>query len=483
MSNRKEGSCDIPAQETHNEELMLGCAKVDITPQKPLALAGFAHRQGNYESVIRPLNARILYFQQGQIGKTLLVSADLLWWGSEQMEGLRGKLRERFGLLESQIMFHATHNHSGPQTSVMYTPSLGKPDIEYIRYLEDCILDGVDQAVLQLETVTVERGIGRCDLSVHRRKMVDGTIHMAPNLEGFVDPDVNVIRLCASGGRTKGLLVHYACHPTTTGENVISSEFPGVAMELIEEKLGDGAISAYLQGCCADVRPALVRDGEFYRGGDDEVCRIGRALADEVLAIVQRPMKRLEAGLLDSRSIKVQLPLQDPPALDDLLNWAGVYAAQSVVDHQQAVSNPSVGGGHEDTGRSTADANPIKQLMPDAEIVEKWSQLLLINQRYKQRYVELELEYLQLAEGLVLLTSNAELVGAYSRFIKASFEDTVLPVGYTNGMIGYVPTAAQLSEGGYEAVDYIYYFGLPAPLAPEAETIIHNSIVKLVAQK
>jgi hypothetical protein len=482
LSNRNAEISDKTDLEAHTDGLKLGCTKVDITPQKPLALAGFAHRQGNFETVVRPLNARILFFQQGRIGSALIISADLLWWGTERMEGLRNKLRERWGFLEAQMVFHATHNHSGPQTSEMYTPSLGKPDIEYITFLEKCILEGVEQAALVLEPVTVERGSGRCDLAVHRRKMVDGTIRMAPNPEGPVDPEVSVIRLAVSGGRTKALLVHYACHPTTTGENSVSSEFSGFAMERIEEQLGCEAISAYLQGCCADVRPALVRDGEFYRGGDEEVRRIGQALADEVMAILDRPMKRLAIGTLDSRSLKVQLPLQDPPALDHLLKWAGLAASETMDANQQILSSPSECAGPVDANRSAAETNPIKQLMPDADIVEKWSQMLLSGQRYQIRTVELELEYLQLAEGLALLATNAELVGAYGRFIKASFGDTILPVCYSNGMIGYVPTAAQLSEGGYEAVDYIYYFGLPAPLAPESEESIHSSIVKLVRQ-
>jgi hypothetical protein len=482
LSNPNAEIFDIMDIEALTDSLELGCAKVDITPQKPLALAGFAHRQGYFEAVVRPLNARILFFRQGGVGSALIISADLLWWGTERMEGLRHKLRERWGFLDAQMVFHATHNHSGPQTSEMYTPSLGKPDIAYITYLEKCILDGVAQAALVLEPVTVERGSGRCDLSVHRRKMVDGTIRMAPNLEGPVDPEVSVIRLAVSGGRTKALLVHYACHPTTTGDNSVSSEFPGFAMERIEEQLGREAVSAYLQGCCADVRPALVRDCEFYRGGDAEVRRIGQALADEVMAILNRPMKKLAIGTLVSRSLKVQLPLQDPPFLDHLLKWAGLAASEIKDASQQILSSPSECAGSVEGNRSVTEANPIKQLMPDAGIVEQWSRLLLTDQRYQIRTVELELGYLQLAEGLALLVANAELVGAYGSFIKSSFGDTILPVCYSNGMIGYVPTAMQLFEGGYEAVDYIYYFGLPAPLAPESEESIHSSIMKLVSQ-
>jgi len=42
--------------ETVTELLLLGCAKVDITPEKPLVLAGFACRKGVYERIAVPLH-------------------------------------------------------------------------------------------------------------------------------------------------------------------------------------------------------------------------------------------------------------------------------------------------------------------------------------------------------------------------------------------------------------------------------------------
>lgn len=472
---------DKPDLVAQSYDLQLGCSKVDITPRSPLPLAGFAHRQGDFERVVRPLNARILFFRQQGKESALIISADLLWWGVERIDSLRNKLRERWGLSEAQIVFHATHNHSGPQTSGVFTPSLGTPDSGYIAYLEEHVLDGVEQAALAFEPVTVERGSGSCHLGIHRRKMVDGSIRMAPNPDGPVDPEVTVIRYALSSGRTKALLVHYACHPTTSGDNAVSSEFPGLAMGLIEQQLGDGVVSAYLQGCCADVRPALVRDGEFYRGSDEDVRRIGQALASEVLAVLKRQMKLLSPQTLDSRTVRVQLPLQEPPSLDELKMWARLEPLQMERGFNGGREGEKAGDAV-GVDRPSAKANPIKQLAPDTDILEKWSRLLLSNHRYQQRTVELVLSYLELAEGFALLVTNAEMAGDYGRFVKSSFGGRVLPVCYSNGMIGYIPTASQLAEGGYEAIDYIYYFGLPAPLAPESEDSILSSIRTLVGQ-
>ncbi|MGG1599694.1 hypothetical protein [Paenibacillus naphthalenovorans] len=479
MTNHNAVFSEKPDGLAPSYDLQLGCSKVDITPQSPLPLAGFAHRQGDFERVERPLYARILFFQQGGTGSALVISADLLWWGAERVDSLRNKLNERFGLSEAQIVLHATHNHSGPQTSGLFTPSLGRPDPEYIAFLEERILDGAEQAARAFEPVTAERGIGSCRLGIYRRKRVDGSIRMAPNPEGPADPEVTVIRYALSNGKTKALLVHYACHPTTSGDNTVSSEFPGLAMGLIEEQLGCGAVSAYVQGCCADVRPALVRDGEFYRGGDEDVRSIGQALASEVLAVLTRPMKPLAPRMLQSRTVRVQLPLQEPPSPDELRKWARLEPSQKELELGGGKAGEKAGDAV-GADRPDAHANPIKQLAPDEDILEQWSRLLLSNHHYRQRTVELELSYLELAEGFALLATNAEMAGDYGRFVKIGFGGRVLPVCYSNGMIGYIPTAGQLAEGGYEAVDYIYYFGLPAPLAPEAEEIIRSGIRTLV---
>ena len=108
-----------------------------------------------------------------------------------------------------------------------------------------------------------------------------------------------------------------------------------------------------------------------------------------------------------------------------------------------------------------------------------------------------------MARGLVLLAANAELVVEYGLYAKklaaggvrdreiAAGEDAsgssgrgtlrVLPMGYTNGMIGYIPTAAQIAEGGYESFWSTPYFLLPSPLSPAAERIVKQSLHALLA--
>lgn len=425
-------------------ELKLGVARADITPPAGIPLAGFEHRRGLSKGVAHPLYARVLLFEQGEGDRrrrALLVSADLLWWDEDQVENVRRHIGEQWGMEPYSVVLHATHTHSGPQASGRFSPRLGRPDPHYLDGLEPQVLAVVERASGNLEAVAVERGAGVCHLGINRRKPVAGGMEMAPNAAGPVDPAVSVIRFSTPSGATKAVLVHHACHPTTSDDNVVSSEFPGVATELVERELGGGTVAAYLQGCCGDVRPALVRDGAFYRGSDADVRSLGGRLASVVLSVLDGPMTECAPGTLGCKGTTVSLPLQEPP------------------------------------GRIELEEQSLRE-----DVVGEWSRLLLREPERLRRCVPLEMVLLNLADGLSLLAINGEAVVEYGLAVKRRFGGRVLPLPYSNGMVGYLPTARQVAEGGYEARDSVFYFRLPAPFDRSLENKIHDAMSGLIEE-
>jgi len=115
-------------------------------------------------------------------------------------------------------------------------------------------------------------------------------------------------------------------------------------------------------------------------------------------------------------------------------------------------------------------------------VVGEWGRRLLRESERLRRDVPLEVTLLDLAGGLSLLAMNAEAVAEYGLFVKRRFAGRVLPLPYSNGMIGYLPTARQVAEGGYEARESIFYFGLPAPFAASLEKKIHDGLIELVEE-
>jgi hypothetical protein len=158
-------------------EFLLGANKIDITPDPPVPLAGYSNRQGVFEGVHHTIYAKVLLFRQwdeekGKARNRLLVAADLIWWGTELTEKLRRELALRWGMGAEDIVFSASHSHSGPQTSLLM-PSLGAADETYLQEVERKLLAGVEHAEANLEPVVIQRGSGTCDIGINRRKLAD----------------------------------------------------------------------------------------------------------------------------------------------------------------------------------------------------------------------------------------------------------------------------------------------------------------------
>ncbi|WP_405449238.1 neutral/alkaline non-lysosomal ceramidase N-terminal domain-containing protein [Paenibacillus sp. HJGM_3] len=425
-------------------EFLLGTNKIDITPDPPVPLAGYSSRQGVFEGVHHPIYAKVLLFRQwdeekGKARNRLLVAADLIWWGTELTEKLRRELALRWGMGAEDIVLSASHSHSGPQTSLLM-PSLGAADETYLQEVERKLLAGVEQAEANLEPVVIQRGSGTCDIGINRRKLADGKIVGSPNEQGPADPEVTVIRFVNRTGEAKALIVHYTCHPTTTSDNFVSSEFCGIAMERLEQEADNRCVALFLQGCCGDVRPSLHRDGKFYSGHDEDVRRLGARFYESAREVLVRPMQTLQPCSPGGAHIKLPLSFASVPSLEELAEYS-----------------------------QSADAG-----------VHEWAKLLLDHPELVRPAAEFDMVRMDLSEGLSLLAMNAEMVVEYGLFVKEMSGRGVLPVAYCNGMIGYVSTARQLGEGGYEPVGSCKYFGLCSPFTEAAEPAIREKLAALI---
>jgi hypothetical protein len=135
--------------------------------------------------------------------------------------------------------------------------------------------------------------------------------------------------------------------------------------------------------------------------------------------------------------------------------------------------------GRELAGCAVEVLGGVMKRVPVCKLVSRQMTLELQLEEREER-VAFEMTYCRLAEGLSFLTANAEPVTAYGLFLKQEVGGGILPLGYTNGMIGYIPTANQIAEGGYEPLESLPYFRLPAPFVPEIEEQIQQAIVELV---
>ena len=426
----------------------VGTATADITPQRPVELSGFAARQGVFEGVRAPLSVQVFAFGEpagaggdARAVSAVLVCADLLWWGPDVVASLRERISTRFGVPAKSVVLHGSHTHSAPYPGLTGSPLIGAGDKRYLAFLEDVVVDVTGTAIGDLEPVRLARGSGGCDIGINRRRAnPDGTFG-GPDPEGPVDHEVGVVLVETLSGEPKALLVHYTCHPVVTADQQVSPDYPGVLRSRLAELVGGGVVTAFLQGCCGDINPSVLRDDRFRRGGDAELADLGGRLAEAAAAVVDAGLTPVAAGSgVRVRREVVNLPLHTP-------------SLQMLAQHRD----------HEG-------------------IWGDWSRRLLTDPTQIVQEIPLGLSLLELGDGLALLGFDAEMSVAYGHYAKERSAGRILPIGYTDGMIGYVVTAQQLREGGYEPDESYPYIYRPGRLTPAAEGIVKGAIDTVLAR-
>lgn len=444
----------------------VGVSVADITPDQPVPLAGFAVRLVPWEKVRDPLSLQVFAFgRPGPDGRVscsvVLVCADLLWWGPDLVASLTQRIAERYAIPPDAVVLHATHTHCAPQPGLTCSPLLGQGDPDYVEGLRATVVEAVGRAIERMVPVRLSRGVGTCRIGINRRRVHSDELVLGPNPDGPVDPEVHVIRLSRVGGgsaegaqaaetgsaeshsttadETLAVLVHYTCHPTTSDAPYVSADYPGAMRAALRASLGEDVVIGFLQGCCGDINPALVRGGEFYRGGDTDLAQLGGALAASVRDVLSGPMTALPDGEVRVQARTVDLPLETP------------------------------------------SPDQLASLRDDDGIWGDWARHLLADPARLVDQVPLRLTLLSLSPELALLGFDAEVTVAYGFDVKQRSGSQVLPLPYTNGMVGYVVTDEQLRQGGYEPDQSYPYIYRPGRWAPGVEERVKAAVGAVLA--
>jgi len=398
--------------------LRMGVAVRDITPDHPMPLSGFAHRTGVSCGVDSPLFLRVFAFESDQ--RAVVIVADLIGWDAEDARKIETNNQVKFGA--QLTILSATHTHSAP-CMLSYGHSLVNNREEvYMDFLHRCVEEAVRYAFENLEAVKLfSNSSSAAGLIVNRRLPTPDGIRALPNPEGALDPEVCVWRFDRVNGSAKAFWIHMACHPTILAGNSISSDFPGDLVRKMEEA-HPASTCAFLQGCAGDLRPNLIDDqGAFRRTGVEDLRAFGANM-----------YRRVEDSCRESMT----------PTGDACLK----------------IEKHTIFGKTFDCG----------EVVPEDKI------------RMVGPVVPIRLSALRLTENAALLALPGEPSVFYQQFIKSLRDEDILPLGYCNGMPGYLPTAEQIREGGYESSGSCRYFGLAGPFQVELETEICNAAVGLV---
>lgn len=409
---------------------LAGTAAFDITPPLGVELTGYANRPGPASDIHDPLMARALALSDGE-RSAALVSLDLLGLDADLIRDVRREVELACGLPPASLLLNCSHTHAGPATQTLR--GLGRRDEAYCHLVCRWTASAVTLARRRMQPAQLSFGRAPVTIGSNRRKRTgDGRTIIGENATGAYDPTVYVLRVDSAGGRPLAIWFSHATHPVILGsENtVVSAEFPGAAARDLGAAC-DGAVALFAQGCCGDVNP-------IERGSFEAIARTGSTLAETAVRAA------LDARALDPR-LTVALTMLDLPlklpAADEAAAELDAGRARLAEVEAQATELPE-----------------YRMTQPRAMV--EWATDYLAAARHRApTSAPFEVQVIQLGDAAIVATSG-ETFMAIGQAIQAAspLADTVV-LGYSNGCLGYIPTASAFAEGGYEVDTAFKYYG------------------------
>ncbi|MEI7584536.1 neutral/alkaline non-lysosomal ceramidase N-terminal domain-containing protein [Runella sp.] len=418
-----------------------GVAKAIITPKESVWQAGYASRTHASEGKLHDLWAKALALEDENGKKCVLVTTDMLGFPKAMSDRIRIQLNQQFGLTKAQIILNSSHTHSGPVLDDalhdIYPLDANEEAkiARYSRQLEAQIIALVGQAIKDLEPVELFAQNGVTRFQVNRRNNKEGTLREQTELKGPNDYAVPVIKAVTANGKLKAVAFGYACHPTVLDIYQISGDYPGFA-QIELEKAHPGVTALFFQGAAGDQNPLPRRTISLTR-------QYGRELAAAVDRVLEEPMRSLPAQLQTAYS-EITLPLSPPPTEAELIKTQG-------------------------------ETTPY---------LKRWATRMLAEKKQGKPFItsySYPLQVWKLGDQ-PLFSFGGELVIEYAIECKKRFGQDIFVMGYSNDVMGYIPSATILKEGGYEGASSQMVYGLPSVWGTSVPELIYAEINRLAEQ-
>jgi hypothetical protein len=321
---------------------------------------------------------------------------------------------------------------------------------------------------------------------------------------GPIDPEIGILRLDRTDGRTLAVVYNFACHPIQGVPNKgNTADVTGFASQVIEDNLSDGTIALFVQGCGGDINPVNYKDVDHPRSAEplgnmlglstlkalrkipsqddgrlqliNETLTLPRAdLAERIALQEAEQLKLLQSLRGTSLNLKTFLPLAVKYKLSD--EFPSYYSHLYL--HEKKL-------GRDDLSKLDAENRQnLQQYIANIHTMEQLTRtqtnLALLKKHQAQnvaagkRTIDVEVLGLRIGD-FALVTFPGELTVRIGLGIKKrSPHKMTFVAGYTNGYIYYSPTAEQLLNvgGAQEDSDCI--------LAPEWQALFESRVAELL---
>ncbi len=434
---------------THAADWQAGIAKQNITPEKPMWMAGYGARNKPAEGKLTELWAKAVVLQDDKGQRALAITLDLVGIDRDLSRSICAGIEKEHGLKREQVALFCSHTHSGPVVSKNLRPMheylLPADQKEliaaYAHKLEQQVVDLAGAAIKDLQPAKVSWANSRCHFAVNRRTNKEAEVpqlQAAGKIQGPHDHDLPVLMVRNEKDELRGVLFGYACHATVLSGYEWCGDWPGYA-QLEIEKRHPGCLALFWAGCGADQNPLPRRTVALAEN-------YGKQAADAVEAALESAPQPVGPQLtLSYREISV--PLGALPTKEELAAAASGKDKFHAARAQMLLAELAAG-------------RPLAKNYPFPVAVWK------------------------LGSDVKWVILGGEVVVDYSLRLKSDLSPAMAAgkniwvAGYANDVMAYIPSRRVLTEGGYEGGGSMVYYGLPTIWAPEIEELIVAEVVK-----
>lgn len=328
---------------TGKNQLRIGWARVDITPDKPVALVGQLHKRIS-ERVRDPLTATALALEtrgeNGRCEQAIMVSCDVIYTRKAIQEKLRQIVKRRLPDFDVEKLFlNATHTHTAP--GFIDGAFKGRYDVskdegvmkasEYAGFFVERVAKAVVEAWQNRKPGGMSWGLGHAVIGLNRRAhYFDGSTAMYgntnredfSNIEGYEDHGVEMLFFWDGGEKLTGIIVNIACTAQETENlNEISADFWHDVRVEIRKRLSKEIFIFPQCAAAGDMSPHLL-----FRSGAEEIMRkrrglsrrqeIARRIVDAVEDVLPLAKKEIESDVVFKHTVaRVNIPKAEAAVL------------------------------------------------------------------------------------------------------------------------------------------------------------------------
>lgn len=425
----------------------VGVAKIDITPNMPMRLSGYAARDTAVATeALDRLSAKALAMGSDSQRPSVFITVDLLGLQWHIVSQVVDRLSKKTGIERAQIAIVASHTHGSPETGNLMNTLQCRGDYPTEFHFSETLLD-LDQLIniaqYNEELINKLEEVALVALSARKPAFVawgQGTASFGVNritAGGPVDHALPVLRVTNPDGTLRAILLNYATHGITYGPDInkFHGDWMSEAQNQIEAKY-PGAIAMVAIGCAGDSHPVRQGKAEYVRA-------YGREIANNVEELLKLPMTALTTPPVGNM-VWIKLPFAKIPTVSELIDLAKTdatikgYYARLALDRLQR-----------------GDQLPSTLNYP----IQTWT----------------------FDDKMVMINMGDEVVVDYSIVLKNKFgADRVWINTYANDVSCYIASRRLIKEGGYEADVSMYWYNMPAPFAEEVEEIVVNAVAELI---